>query len=443
MENAAAPLNTFHLPPDINYACLQCGRGCELFDEVEADAETRARWETTDVERLLPSDVPKQAHIESPWTPGKRIMPKRDRQGAGHPCVFLRGDKLCSIHCEYGLETKPKVCRSFPYRFVETPAGVYAGVTFACTAVLQNHGPAVSSQEGELRETFAFTPSRSTAPEEIMLAPQLPITWTQYTAIEHDLSELMNAASDVGIGLVAQSGYLNLLSQFLHEARTEAGAEIGGAPEANETPLRVFRAGMSQPANGRAWDRILRIAEKPRNAAVLRRVCLGYALAVRKQHESRLGKFGAMASVMMSYFRHALGRGWIELPYGLGKVAYRSIENIRLDPTKPEHDELLRRFFVHCIFRKDLLLADDVKFGHSLMLMRYGLLQWISAALAVQAGRTEILMEDLTEALRIVEAQYGTHYSAFGLMFSGHPKLHDLMQSMFARPVFAFAMARS
>lgn len=445
MERNASDEGTLHLPSGINYACLECGRSCEMFDEVEVDAETLDRWRSLPIAELAATNSGGEtsaAYLESPWTPGKQILPKQGDLKSGRPCSFLKENKLCSIQCEFGFDLKPRVCRTFPFRFVETPGGVFTGLSFACTAVLQNHGPAVSSQESELLATQANSPTRD-ARGEILLAPQLPVSWDQYSMIESDLVDLLDAgAGDIGKALIAQSAYLNMLSKFLHEARHASNAPPGESPEANDRAISIFRRDMLGKPPARKWDRLLRIAEKPSGAPLLRRVCLGYVLAVRRRHESRPGRLAGTIRVLWSYLRHGLGAGEIELPYGLGRWNYRDVRKIRFDPSNPEHNALLRRFFSHCLFRKDLLLADDVKFGHNMMLMHYGLLQWFACAMALRGGRNEVSLEDLTEALRMVETHFGWHYSAFSKMFTGHPKLQEVVEGMFQRPIFAFAMAR-
>lgn len=436
-ESTARPID-LHLPEGMNYSCIQCGRGCLDFDEIRVDPATVERLERLEVDHLIRTEQPGAPPVmENRFSPGEHVLNKTGPCGA---CVFLTEEKLCGLHSAYGIESKPNACRSFPFGFTETPGGVYACVSFACTAVLQNHGDPVREQEREIRETYEFSPAIRKAPDEILLTAHLPLTWEQYLLIEEDLRELLaSTETDFPGGLIAQSSYLWLLKKFLMEARESSGIEPGGSAWANEEPLALFRKSMRGKDDGPKWARLFSIARKRKSSPVNRRIALGYILSFRKVLENRSGRLGAAAMVVTTYLRHVRGKGIIELPGQDKSVSYRDIQSVRFDPNQPEQRELLRRFHDHCLFRKDLLLLEEVTFAHNVMLMAYALIHWYSAALAVLDGRAEIELEDLREGIRTVEEHYLFH-SRFTRLFSDHPLLKSIMESMFRRPSFAFAI---
>ena len=87
------------------------------------------------------------------------------------------------------------------------------------------------------------------------------------------------------------------------------------------------------------------------------------------------------------------------------------------------------------------MLEDDIQLGHHMLLMRWGLLHWASAARAVLDGADRIAQEHLVEGLRHVEQVYGFH-SLFGRIFRTYPLMRPLMARLFDHPLFIYAMGR-
>lgn len=432
-----APL---HLPAGLNYACLQCGRGCEDFDDIEVDPVTQEGFERLGVGALARDGKP--ACEQSQWNVDERIMRKIRGEKGIRPCCLLTDEKLCGVHCAHGIESKPLVCRSFPFAFVETPGGVYTRMSFACTAVLQNHGPSISTQGADIRETYGFTPSVRRAPDEILLAPGVPLTWEQYLAIEQDLDDILTAPSpSISTALLAQAAYLRMLTNLLRQARESAGAARGENPEAGAKALEVFRKGMGQSPDGPRWHRLFKLAAKPGGSPILRRTTLGFVLTLRHIGAKKRGRAVAGGMMFVSYLRSAFGVGNIPLLREADIIPYSRVRQMRFDPNRPEHRELLGRYFRHALFRKDLLLQDEMAFGHSMMLLNYGFMHWYAAALAASGGRDEVGIEDLTEAVRRVEEFFGLH-SPLARVLGQHPGLKAILEGLFHRPAFAYAMAR-
>jgi hypothetical protein len=434
-----------HLPAGQNYACIQCGRSCGEFWEilVEPDkvGEIRARPSDT----LAGARDPADPIVESPFSPGRQTMRLVDG------CCCLRTDAgLCSLHAAFGPESKPNVCRSFPYRFVETPGGVYAGISFACTAVLGNLGPAVAGQGDELRRTHAFTVHKRAVERPPDLTVDIPLDWAQYTAIESDLDALLTLEGvPFEERLLAQSVYLGLLAKFLRQARASAGAETA-EPRAHAPAFDHFRRQMRDggqapgsdagPETG-LWATVRRIAARRRHSPLLRRACLGAAHELRNVHGRRRGRLRAYTDIYTAYFLGAVGRGSLSLPALARPIDKRRLERVAFDPNAPEMQALLRRYFRHRLFRKDLVVADDIQFGIQMQMLHWGLLQWYAAAYAIDGGRRAVELEDLREALRYVEKYYVMH-STFERLFGDYPILRGFLDRLFGQPLYAFSMAR-
>ena len=206
MEPEAAsstPPSEIRLPEDLNYGCLRCGRSRRMIEELECDSKT-----------------------------------------ADEPTASESGR---------GKDTTPFANRGFPFTFIDTPGGAYAGLSFSCTAVQENKGDPLGETREAWAALYAEGNERARATEEILLATQLPVTWAHYIAIEEDLAEILRAeTASVAEPLIAQSAYLAMLSTFLNEARKAAGAPPGEMPEAASEPLEIFRETMAGPE--RRWE---------------------------------------------------------------------------------------------------------------------------------------------------------------------------------------------
>lgn len=434
-EPSNPPACALHLPAELHYECIRCGRSCGEFWEIPVDSREAERIRSLAPDSLGPAGAadPRDALVENPWSPGTLMM----RQAGGR-CGLQRADGLCALHAAHGLAAKPNICQSFPYKFIETPGGVFVGLSFACTAVLGDLGPAVSEQSAEIEALYPFTHSRRRVTEPLTLTEDLPLSWSQYAQVEDDLAAILDPAhGPIGQRLIMQSIYLRLLIQFLRESRKQGGTMLAG-PEANDAVLAVFRRRLRGPAED-PWPLPRRLAQRRGPSPLLRRMFLGVAHALRNTYGERRGRLGSYRSIFGAYFLWAVGRGALDLP-ALGRpIAYARLRRIGLDAAQPEFDRLLTRYFRHRLFRKELLLGDSIQMTHHLQLLHWGLIAWYGTALAADAGADEVGLEHLREAVRNVEKYYVFH-STFDRLFGRHPILRAFLERIFEHPLYAYSM---
>ncbi|HOE97575.1 MAG TPA: hypothetical protein PK847_13445 [Candidatus Sumerlaeota bacterium] len=422
-----------HLPDNLSYECIRCGRSCGEFWEIPVSAEKAEEIRARPVAALAAARDPNNPVVESPWTPGRHVMRMTDGT-----CTLNTRAGLCALHAAFGETAKPNICRSFPFRFLETPRGDYVGLSFACTAVLNRLGPAVADQGDALRDLQRWTFSRHRIEEPPGLTNLIPLSWEQYEAIERDLADLLDPAlGPIDVRLVAQAAYMQLLVRFLREAREQTG-QMTAESEAQDKLLPAFRRRMRGEA-GEPWAIPLRLARRRGASPLLRRMFLGFAHALRNTYGERRGRLRSYVMVMNTYFRHAAGRGAVQLPTLPAATDWRRLREIRFDPRRPELDELLTRYFRHRLFRKDLLQAETLHFGHCLQLMHWGLIHWYSACFANVAGAAEVDYEHLTEGLRNVEKYY-VYHSTFDRLFATYPLLRNFLDWIFIHPLYAYSM---
>ena len=352
-------------------------------------------------------------------------------------CCMQQADGLCAIHAARGYDAKPPICRDFPFKLIQTPAGPFVGLSFACTAVLGNTGPPILSHPAVQDGGQISEASRRGVADPLLLTEDLPLDWVQYERSKEDLAAMLDPAlGPISQRLVMQSIYLRLLAKFLREARGQAG-DLAGGPEANRAPLKIFHQRM-RPDGGELFVMARRISERRRSSPLLRRTVLGFALSLRAVDRQNLGLLRTIATVARNYTLSAAGRGAVELP-AAGAVPYRRLRTVGFDPARPEHDELLTRYFRHRLFRKDLAVAETIQAAHSMLLMHWGLIHWHSVGLAVAGGSPQIDLEHLAEAIRIIEKNYAFH-SSFDVIFRRHTLLRGLLDRLMMNPLYAASM---
>jgi hypothetical protein len=183
------------------------------------------------------------------------------------------------------------------------------------------------------------------------------------------------------------------------------------------------------------------MATRRRTSYLLRRACLGLTHELRNVYNRRRGRARSYVNIFSAYFAAAGGRGRIGLPTLKAPVTIERLERVAFDPSEPEMDELLTRYFRHRLFRKDLATADDVQFGARMQMLYWGLVQWYAAAWALDDGREAVTAADLREALRAIEKYFALH-STFDRLFGKYPILRGFLDRLFGRPLFVFSMAR-
>jgi len=461
---------------------------------VPVDRESEERINALDLETLLPSEARRPPVIDSPTVPGRRIL----KHVQGH-CCFLSLQKKCLIHQRHDKETKPQACQDFPFRYIETPAGDFAGLTFACTAVLEERGPYVEEQREELEANRHRSISRRTISLPVHLADRIPITWEQYEGIEKDLHDILEIETQpVESRLIAQSLYLRLLEDFVREANAEGlaipesgpkkdekneemaevGSEGSGVEESNGPLAESAATGTASPNRGvaqsnpparatlegvlpsliltdemldtfrrqmgkDAWTRLFGMAFKRLEQPLLLRSFLGQIIAFRQTLvTAKRSRIAAIALIFGTYIRQAFRMGGLFLNPLPRVVEWKEIRKIQIDFADPYFAYTVKRFYQHALFRKDLLLEANLRLAHGFMLMYFGLWRYYIAALTAVEGLEKAERRHLLEGLFNVEQFYVFH-SSFNTLFSRYPTWRASVESVMNAPGYPASMTRA
>lgn len=455
--NTSPPL---HIPDKMVFECLMCGRCCMDHYELALDEASEDRLNKMDLMPMLPTEDRRPPFEASPYREGGRVL----RQVQGH-CCFLTFQKLCILHQQLSSETKPQVCKDFPFRYVETPGGDYVGLSFACTAVLTEKGPPVGERSEWLAENRGASAVRRAVRLPLRLSERIPITWEQYLQIENDLLNILKIEfQPVENRLIAQAIYLKLLEDFARQAYAERLVAPGPSTAAKPPDRRMDDSsgptgsleGILEPmpledvllSTFRAqlgaddWSRLFGLATKRIEQPLLLRSFLGLVIGFRQTMTKPRGRLATSAFIVSTYARHALRAGSLLLHPLARAVPWKALRAPRTDFSDPFTAYTAERYFRHALERKDLLLEETLRLGHGFALAHFGLWRLYMSALAALEGLERPERGHVLEALRHVEKYYAFP-PAFPLVFSRYPTLRGIVESVMLNPRYAPTMTRA
>lgn len=420
------------LAEGVVFTCQHSGACCRADWRVPVDPASRERLRDVDWSALVPAPPAGSWLVPSPdGMPGDaRVEPARRPGGA---CVFLTADTRCAIHVLLGAAAKPQACRQFPYQFVATPDGVAVGVSYACTAVRAGQGRPLAEQRGEILDVLRTSPDVCRVPDPVPLFGTLDMTWAEYRLLEAALLELLGDETvPLATALVAGSALVGA-AVALAGVQRRARVEGGGPTAALADGLARLRG-----SGYRSLVEAAAAARPPRRGAAAPLALLYTWLEVSRRRPSRLG---LLAALYRNLFRFRRSRGPVpDLVGDRGVIVLEDVARVRLDLARGELDRFLRGYWRHVIFRKTLLPMHGVFRGYQTLLLLHAFTRWAARAQAHERGATEVIAEDLREAVRLVEQHFVLH-ARLADLFAVSPLLTLMADRLFRRPFFVRACA--
>jgi len=395
-------------PPEVDYECTVCGRCCSYPWEIPLDEEDLRRIESVDWTEHRPELAGEPLVVSRKSDPEKKTL-QRD----GGSCVFLLEDNRCLIHRERGLEFKPRACQQFPYVFTETPAGVYAGVSFANSGIRPSEGEPLRRCEEQLRKLAVNPYHRRVVRDPVLLDPGIELSFEDALHLEEGLMDLLAPGwFNIEDDLVAGGVYLALFEEF---ARQRDETSTSQAEEFKEGWRRI------------GYRRIRDIAAKFRPSPVAQRMFLAnFVMCVEAAYgEGTSG--GEMLRSLLAQVAAACRIGSVKLRSLEAPLPFRSHAAVSFDAANREVTDPVRLYLRHVIFRKRLIPYCSVKMGYLLLCIYFALLRWFAQARAAVRGSSEVGPEDVPESIVTVERYFVLH-TRFDQIFE-----HRLLQSLLAR----------
>ena len=424
MHEVSEPM--FILPAELEYRCIRCARCCSDFWEIPIDQATYDRLQEHDLATLKPSFGRVTPVMRSAFDRNRWVFRRSESQ-----CCLLSLQRDCLLHSHFGFDAKPQACRDFPLRFVATPDGVYVGLSFACSSVLRSQGKGTAIAEGDLKSAFQQSQNVATIYHEIELSKTASLPWNLYVKIEQELMRLLSVDTyPFEDRLIGGSVYLGLLERFIHEACKQHSYTI-------DRVVETFIRDMGQ----HQYQRIITMANKSRHLPKLKRMFLGLVVAYRNNVEKRHGRMRDIVFALFHYLKHLFMAGRVSLLPVTNGFTYPQLRQLRFDLSDPFFEFQLRRFFLHMIFRKDLVTHTDLLSGYRFMLLYYALIRWYAVGSACARNATEVGRTDLTEAIALVERYYVFH-PVFDHLFAQNPLFKGIVEKFFQSKAYAPTIVR-
>jgi len=416
-----------HVPKGIAFTCHNSGVCCRVFDSIPVNDSSQMAIAAID-KSMLNARAGNPAELEPVITsPERDEAPRlaRKQHNGCQSCALLTEDNLCAVHALAGEAAKPRACQDFPWRYVETPGGVYVGLSFVCPSVRQNRGQLLEEQSAQIQERYTRSASIREAVSSLQLNLRRSITWNDYLAIESALRELL-ALTDEPLPLRLQA--CCHLPGFIDSVLGESG-----------TVQRLHIRQIIDAMRSNGFSHLMQVVRKSaghRQSPRPRRMFLGMlaSFANSLQRRQNAGRLETVAAVMHQYFRCAVGLGGMKLrPPGI-TLSLPQLDKALLPENGPVASQITR-YIDHCLSRKDLVLSGDINHRMRLLAVNAALVGWYAAAYAKQSGGTDTEPQHWDDAIGAVERLYGFH-STFYQFFERNKTFSDLVDSFLLKPAF-------
>lgn len=302
-------------PRGIRFDCSGCGNCCLNWPVPLTDRDVRNISEHSNtghaapMRRLPASGVKMQTFTHS--------LEKR----ADGRCIFL-AESRCELHSRFGEESKPSMCRLFPYTFSLTPSGVCASVSFASTGVLFNSGKLLSEQLQLLQERYEIFldlfPHIEMNWNRAQIVDGIPLSLVQLNALCSDFNDIVE--SDCSDTCVPPSNMV----QKLHRMSQRVLEDLPSAQHSERVPQLESSAEIVDQV-------ILKYLEK-----------LYFPQDVFAEDNFDLDIQGLMRELVSAPQTVRFG--------GEGKPTFLELSELKLGTLAPELEDLINRFFYCRIF---------------------------------------------------------------------------------------------
>ncbi len=338
------------------FSCTSCGRCCKPW-EVAIEAAQR---EAIEASREYQARVRENYQPLVVERPGVASLGDRGDDA----CTFLDPDNLCRLHAEIGGRLKPLGCQLYPYQAVQTPAGMYVYLSYACPPVVAGLDRDAASNRQDLDQALgryaAPLPDSEDDPYRVELHGERELSWESYLQLEG-----------------------RLLEAYQRE---------------------------------RPWDSLLEIAlwllgqpsfEEPWPPIPLGRIDLEFP-----------------RELFTSYLAALIGTLEPFVQDGPGALLVRAVEEgrpVRLErlgldlpplslapPVQPWLLDLLERYFRDAVLGKSILKSSVIS-RLLCLACAMALTMHFAEAYRLQRGLEEIGLEEVTDAFRLVESDLTTH----------------------------------
>ena len=304
-EESDAP--TVSLAPDTKFTCHSCNRCCSernVLGPINRDERDAILEGFSNLGQRGDADSGNFIHL--PGTGANSVYLLRTQGGF---CSYLDRDGMCRIHRDLGIEHKPAICRTFPFRPIRTPTGWDVGVSLGCPTVAAGAG---SDPEPEVSQTLVELggrlPVARQVPLNVELRPGARVAYARYAAWEQaTLGALSDKTTEpLAVWLEAIDSF-QTLADSVDSSDPESAADTASSSEGSPHEVPTGGVGQGGDSPEESADNILRdltlwsellVGLEPTDPVAIRRFRSG-AIRVRQ----RLAQHGDAPSVLAEHAR--------------------------------------------------------------------------------------------------------------------------------------------
>lgn len=392
------------LPTIQNWNCHNCAGCCRQHEiEITPEEKTRIEKQRWDEDDSIPQGQPVLVKMGlSPTSNRYRLAHQEDGS-----CIFLDEKGLCRIHAKFGEPAKPLACQVYPYAFHPAGKKVAVSLRFSCPSVVANLGKRVDQQSGEIKKIAdQVLPQRYKPPAAPSLTAKESLGWPDTLKMVAALNGFFKARDcRFLVQLMRAISWMELIEQSKFETiqgeRLDEFLELIGQAVEQELPadLEMERTAPSRLGGIQFRLLVAQYARKDTFAA-----------------ESR--GMGRRFSLFISALKFAFAQGTIpRLQDRFSAVPFGVLEE-SFGPLPPESEELFSRYYRVKIEGLHFLGAAyyNIPFveGFYHLALMFPSILWLARWLAAGAGRSEIIADDIAEAMSIADHHHG-YSPVFGL----------------------------
>ncbi|MBI3723167.1 YkgJ family cysteine cluster protein [bacterium] len=317
-------------------------------------------------------------------------------------CVFLSPDRKCLIHKKLGYEAKPLICRVFPFVFVGAPDGVYVSLRFECRTLHSGRviGVPLEERQDELRGYVKERASSGDVRPIVLLAPEVPIGFEDYSRIERALLASLDRKD-----LTPEEHLL-----ALRDIACGVASALPRHPTEEETARALASLDASAPR--RSGDRaacfrgFLDIADELTRGVA--RIYSRLAKIVKPADFNRI-MHDEFLLVLLSAMRRGADRAGVEHPAPPVKNLER-VEAVSHDTSDPHVSGLYVDWFRNEVFGKYLTHAHGLLPALGNLACRYALVRWNARIRANGRGAERVSSADVMDSLILVNRLFHVDY---------------------------------
>lgn len=392
------------LPTIQNWNCHNCG-GCCKQHEIEITLEEKERIQKQHWEQDASLPANQSVFVKMGLSPvGSRYRLAHQADGS---CIFLDEKGLCRIHAKFGESAKPLACQVYPYAFHPAGNEVTVSLRFSCPSVVSNLGKRVDQQSTAVRKIAdQVLPKRYKTPAAPRLTTKESLGWPDTLKVVEALDQFFAAPdSQFLISLLRTVAWIELIEQSRFESirgqRMDEFLELIGQATVHELPDDLD---------------LSRTAPSRLGAIQFRLLAAQYARKDTFAKESRGLK--KRLSLLMSALKIASGRGAVPVLQDRFSAVPFSLLEEPFGELSPECEKLFFRYYrvkiqgLHFFGAAyyDIHLVE----GYYHLALMFPAIMWIARWLAVTAGRSTLLPDDVNEAMSIADHHHG-YSPVFGL----------------------------